>query len=272
MSEKPSDRIEGDGVVVHVTIAAEPATVWTFLSDASRFASWIGAFGGGPPLPGTSIDPKVGGALRVCYPGQGVAAIGKITAMEPMRRIAMTWGYEDGHDGIAAGSAQVEITLTPVADGTFVQLRHSGIPTSEARQGHFGGWKHYLSMLAGRAADQQHADRLAGLWSDYFKAWGEADDAARERLLSNCCEPTVRLRTSFACTDGIESFSQHVANALKHMPGMTLQIDGAPQMIHGFTRVGWKVVAPNGQAVMHGANFASLSVGGKITTLVSFPA
>ncbi len=272
MSEIRLDRVERDEVLVHVLVAAEPATVWSFLSDGDRFASWIGAYGGGPPLPGTHIDPKVGGSLRVCYPGQGVAATGKITAMEPMRRIAFSWGYEDGHDGIAAASTQIEINLTPMPDGTWVQLRHVGIPSDGARQGHIGGWKHYLSMLAGRAAERQHGDRLAGLWADYFRAWSESDEAARRRMLANCCEPAVRLRTAFACTDGIEAFSQHVANALKHMPGVTLKMDGAPQLSHGFTRVGWTVEGPGGQTMMRGENFAGLSLGGKFATMISFPA
>lgn len=265
------DRIEGEDVLVSVMISAEPATVWSFFDDASRFASWIGAFGGGAPLPGTRVEPKQGGAIRVCYPGENVAACGTITAMEPRRRLVFSWGYENNHNSISIGSTEVEITLTPQPEGTLVQLRHRGLPSERVRQEHLGGWKHYLSMLAGRAAQGQYSERLAGLWSDYFRAWAEPDETARRELLQDCCEPDICLRTSFACTDGVEALSQHVANALKHMPGMSLQPDGEPQLVHGFTQAGWKIVAPNGRAVMRGSNFARLSLAGRLAAVASFP-
>src|SRR5262249_6933743 len=111
MKTAPPDRADAEAVVVHMSIAAAPATVWSFMSDGAKFASWIGAFAGQGPAEGTRIDPRVGGELRVCYPG-GHAAVGKITAMEPPRRIAFTWGYEQQTHGIAPGASQVEITLT----------------------------------------------------------------------------------------------------------------------------------------------------------------
>ena len=87
------------------------------------------------------LDPEPGGRLRVGYP-TGQVAGGRVVAVEPDRRIVFTWGYEgDGQAG-PAGSSTVEITLEPVADGTEVRLRHSGLPAGEPPLAHLAGWRH----------------------------------------------------------------------------------------------------------------------------------
>lgn len=271
MTTRKPDFIDDREVQVSVLIAAEPATVWRFLSEAERFAAWIGAFAGQAPLPGTKIEPRVGGAVRVEYPG-GHVARGEITAMEPPRRVALTWGYEAGTPGIPPGSTTIEITLDEAANGTIVTLRHAGLPTPEARRGAFGGWRHYTTMLARFAADLQHTERLEHTWAAYFAAWSETDAAERDRLLASCCETNVRFRSSFACTDTLRELSEHIANAQQHMPGVALTLDGPPQHLHGWSRARWQVVAPNGQIVFRGENVAELSLAGRFERVVSFPA
>lgn len=261
--------IEQDVVVVRMRIAAEPATVWSFMSDAARFTSWIGSMGGGPPQPGTCIEPRVGGALRVVYSPTS-AARGEITAIEAPRRIEFTWGYEDGANDMPVGSSRVELILSAIDGGTLVELRHRGIPNDAARKGHFGGWTHYLSMLSRNAVEAQHAEKLAARVDAYFAAWREADATKRTQLLEECCEPNVAVRTNFACTDDIASLSAHIENSLRHMPGMTLAGDGAPQHLQGHARAAWKVTAPNGAVVFRGSNFYSLSLKSRFTLVVGF--
>lgn len=270
-TERVADAFGDDSVVVSVLIAAAPETVWRFLSDPERFAAWLGAFAGQAPLPGTRVEPRVGGAVRVEYPG-GHVACGMITAVEPLRRVAFTWGYEVGHADFGPGSTQVEILLRAVEGGTLVELRHSGLPSRAEAQGHFGGWKHYLAMLARMASAGQHAETLSRVTEAYFAAWSEADGAARRRLLEACCEPDVRVRTAWACTDSIDELSAHIANGQKHMPGMTLKADGAPQVVHGSARVAWVVVTPDGAAALRGVNFMTMALGGRIRALTSFAA
>jgi uncharacterized protein YndB with AHSA1/START domain len=230
-------------VVVRVQIAAEPATVWSFLSDGAKFASWIGAYGGGPPLPGTRVSPGVGGSVRVEYPG-GQFGAGEVLEAEPPRRIVFTWGYEGGSQGMAPGSTRIEIVLTPVAAGTQVELRHSGIPTEDARRGHKGGWTHYLSMLAREGSAAQHADR--------------------------CCEPDVRVRTRYACTNGVRELSGHIAGALVHMPGVRLKQSGPAQLLHGFACAPWAACSADGKELMRGRNHIALSPSSRVELVVSF--
>ena len=265
-----NDRVTSQGVFVSVDIAATPATVWKFLSDGPRFASWIGAFAGQGPQEGTRIDPKIGGEIRVAYPG-GNAALGKFTAMETGKRIVFTWGYEQEAQNLPTGTSQIEITLTPTAEGTCVQLAHTGLPNEDIKRGHLGGWKHYLSMLAREAASAHHGEAADTAFGLYFEAWSEADESKRLKLLTDSCDPAIRVRTSFACTDGLQKLSDHIAGSLKHMPGFKLSADRKAQQIHGHVRIPWVVKAPNGQAVMSGVNMATLSLDGKLASVVSFP-
>lgn len=263
------DSATAEGVFVSVTVAAAPDTVWKFLSDGPLFAAWIGAFAGQGPQEGTRIDPRIGGEVRVTYPGGHVAS-GKVTAMETEKRIAFTWGYEQKAHGPAAGESNVEITLTPVADGTLVHLVHTGLPTDEARQGHLGGWKHYLSMLAREAAAMQHHEAAQRAMDAYIRAWAEPDAAARMKLLEASCAPKVRVRTSFACTDCLQALSDHIANGQKHMPGIVLRNDGQLQTCHGHVRAPWSLVGPDGKVLIRGVNFATLALTGKLENIVSF--
>jgi len=263
------DSATAEGVFVSVTIAAEPSTVWKFLSDGPLFAAWIGAFAGQGPQDGTRIDPRIGGEVRVTYPG-GHVALGKVTAMETARRIAFSWGYEKQTHGLAVGESSVEITLTPVAGGTLVHLVHTGLPTDEARRGHLGGWKHYLSMLAREAAAMQHHEAAQRAFDAYFRAWAEPDAAARMKLLEASCALDARVRTSFACTDGLLALSDHIGNGQRHMPGIVLRGDGLPQTCHEFVRAPWSLVGPDGKVLMRGVNFARLTLSGKLESVVSF--
>lgn len=259
-----------DTVTVSVHVAAEVNTVWKFLSDGARFGQWIGAFAGQAPLAGTTVEPRVGGKIRVEYPGNQFG-VGRFTAVEAPRSVAFTWGYEGGTHGMQPDSTRIEISLTPAAGGTRVELRHFGIPNDEARSGHRGGWTHYLAMLARNAADGQNAESLPRVVDAWYAAWSEPDETKRLKLLDAACEPDVRVRTSFACTDDAAALSGHIANGQKHMPGMTLKAAGAPQHLHGAATSPWSVCMPDGNAVMRGTNFMKLSSRGRIVELFSFP-
>lgn len=258
-------------VEVTIHISAEPATVWKFLSEPERFAAWIGCFAGQPPLAGTRVECSVGGEVRVEYPG-GAASSGRIVAIEPMRRIEFTWGYPAGPGNagaIAPESTRVEIALSRTDTGTRVTLRHTGLP-EERRADHAQGWRHYLSMLARQAADEQFGRAAAQAVEAYFGAWNQPDASLRAELLGRCCEADVRMRSAFATVDSLAELNDHITNALRHMPGASLRAAGSVQQLHGFARVAWGVWFGGPAPVMRGENVLKLSPAGRLSEIISF--
>jgi uncharacterized protein YndB with AHSA1/START domain len=127
-----------DLVVVERRIAASPATVFSFFSDANRWLRWQGVE--------ADIELQPGGAFRMNVRGDGFAA-GAFLEVVPERRLVFTWGWEDEGLGVPPGSTVVEIELEPDGDGTFLRLTHRGLPR-DAIETHRGGWEHYLGRLA----------------------------------------------------------------------------------------------------------------------------
>lgn len=266
---KPCDTAVDEAVHVSIEIAATIDTVWQFMSDGAKFASWIGAFAGQEPAAGTKIDPRVGGAIRIEYPGNN-AAVGEFTEFALRERIAFTWGYEDAAQGVAPGSTNVEIRLHGTNSGTRVELRHTGLPTPQHRDGHRGGWTHYLSMLARNATASHYEETASAALNNYFATWSEPDGAKRAALLEQSCADDVVSRSGFACTNTRDELAAHIANAQQHMPGVGLFQDGAAQQLHSYATCNWKARGPDGKAVFAGALFAHFDLDGRITEVVSF--
>lgn len=258
-------------VTAAVTINAQPATVWTFLSDTDRFLSWMSFVPGAPTPPGSVFEPRPGGRVRIVFPNGGEAH-GEVVELEPLRRLVFTWGYapDAWKTGLGPGSCRVEVTLDAVPGGTRVTLHHSGPMTEALAKGHEAGWKHYLSQLAVEASRAHHAAHLDATLRDYFAACNEPDEAARTTLLARVCAVDIRVRTPFACADTRDEFSGYIANGLLHMGGATSVLDGTAQLIHGFARVPWVVAKPDGTALFRGVNLLRLAPGGAIAEIVSF--
>lgn len=257
-------------VQVGVTINARIETVWSFLSERDRFLSWMTFIPGAPIPPGSTFEPRVGGALRIVFPNGGEAK-GSVLEIDPPRRLVFTWGYEPdiAKTGLGPGACRVELQLVEIGAGTRVTLTHSGPMSPELAKGHEQGWRHYLALLASQGAAAQHTPGLGAMLADYFAAWNEPDDAARRTLLAKLCEPGVRVRTQFACTDSIDELCAHIGNGLRHMPGMQLALNGEPRHLHGFVRIPWAVKGPQGIAFA-GENFVSLTPHGRIASVVGF--
>jgi len=253
-------------VTLSMTIHAAPETVFRFFTDPARFARWWAAPGGGK----ATIEPRVGGAVRIEYVGGGAVMAGKVLEIDEPRRFVFTWGYEKGNDAVAAGSSRVEIALKEVSEGTLLTLTHSGLPTPEQRAGHRTGWRHYLSCMAVECARDQHGETMTRVVAGWYEAWTTADAAARRSVLGECCADDVELRDAFAAVRGIDELNDHIGNALKHMPGLKLQAAGAPQQVHGFVRSAWKTAGPDGKVVFGGVNFVALAPSGKIARVVGF--
>src|ERR1700722_18122135 len=201
-------------IEIQIEIAARPATVYKFLSDAARFREWLGD---------VTASPSSGGEISVRYPNGNVAR-GKFVELIQDRRVVFTWGYDGSANGMEPGSSTVTIELSPIATGTLLTLRHEGIPTDEARTGHAQGWKYFFTQLAGKAFGAELDSRIPALLECYASATNQPDDAMRFILLEQCWEPDASCCDAMGRGTGREEFSRFIGNAHQMAPGLRLEI------------------------------------------------
>jgi len=148
-----------------IEIHARRSTVFRFFTDAARWARWWGA--------GSTIDPVVGGAAVIVYPG-GERISGVVRELVADQRLVFTYGYEAAGRSIVPGGSLVTITLDELPGGaTRLQLRHD-VDTAATRDAHVPGWRHQLARFAevvGEDAQAGAGDAVAA----WFTSWNEAD-------------------------------------------------------------------------------------------------
>ncbi len=108
------------------------------------------------------IEPGVGGRfveIQDLETGAGFE-VGRVTAWEPGRRLALTWTQVGWPEGVLT---DVEVTFAPVAEGTRVRVEHTGferVPDAETFvSGYDGGWKELLGWFAERGNASRRDDR-----------------------------------------------------------------------------------------------------------------
>jgi len=242
-----------------IEIAAPLEVVFSFFQDSQRFASWWGA--------GSTIQPKVGGAVHVVYPG-GATAGGTIESIDPPRRIVCTWGYS-ASKSMPPGGTRLEITLEPVAAGTRVRLLHSGIPSDAEVPEQQQGWRYHLAQFSKAASAIAHANAARTI-DQWFAGWNTADATEREKLLEGCATPGVVFRDQFSATDGLADLVPHLAAFHVHMPGMSIARSGDVQVCHNTCLVGWQAKGPDGSPMGGGRNFVEFAPDGRIARVHGF--
>lgn len=243
-----------------LVIRAERATVFAFLTDSARFARWMGA--------GSSIEPRVNGAVRIVYPG-GVVAQGQVLALEPPARIVFSYGYASGQP-VPSGSTRVTMLFEPVPGGTRVRLTHD-FAAAAVRDAHVAGWRFQMALFAGVVCAEQHAG-LAARCDAWFAAWNEGDAARRAQLLEDCVCEDVEFRDAYGCVAGRAELAAHITAARQHMPGMRIERDGAPRQVQGRALVDWRVPGPGGSVAARGTNALELAPDGRMERVTGFGA
>lgn len=243
-----------------VDIAAQPGTVFQFLTETESFRQWLG--------PESITGAWTGADLIVRYP-DGHVARGKLTLVEPAKRLEFTWGYEDADSGLPVGATTVRLALEPLATGTRLQLTHAGLPTEEQRAAHALGWNYYLGCLAAVAAEAQHGPGLARLVANYIEAWNETDEAQRAAILAQCWAENGRYLDKLAAVPGREALLAHIGNAQQFSPGAMLELVGRPSHCHGAAQWDWRMTAVDAE-LGAGRCYGRLNADGRLTEVVSF--
>jgi uncharacterized protein YndB with AHSA1/START domain len=241
-----------------VTIQAPPETVFRFFQDSARWAKWWGA--------GSTIESKPGGAIYIRHP-DGTESAGKVLEVDPPNRLLFTYGFVSGKP-FAPGGSRVTIQLEPQRAGTRLTLTHE-LPDGDARDEHVQGWRFQLSLFANVVADEVNANatRYVDLW---FRAWGDPDEVARKRTLTEIATPELRMQDRFSNLDGMDDVLPHIAAAQRFMPGMALQRSGEVRHCQGMVLVDWTMSGPDGKQRGTGTNVFVFSPTGRIEWVTGF--
>lgn len=131
-----------------VEIDAAPGEVFDYLVTEAGMTAWMGQH--------AALEPRPGGGFAVDIAGYAVR--GRYLEVERPRRVVVSWGVAGSLD-LPPGASTVTFTLTPTAQGTRVDLVHSGLPNAEL-DGHADGWAHFLPRLriAASGGDAGHDD------------------------------------------------------------------------------------------------------------------
>jgi len=96
--------------------------------------------------PHAELDLRVGGAIRITmrdpYQEQDYGGGGEFTEIDPPRRLAFTWTWDDD----PSTRQLIEVDFTDQGDRTTVVLTNSGIP-AQAKDDHVCGWQNSFDNL-----------------------------------------------------------------------------------------------------------------------------
>ncbi len=237
-----------------ILIHAPRATVFSFLTDSSRWAKWWGA--------GSTIDPKVGGTVYIKHPG-GVEASGEILDIAPPDRVVFSYGFNSGNP-MPPGASRVTMWFDDEAGSTRVRLHHE-FAEAPVRDEHVQGWRYQLSLFANVVTGLVHAgaEEKVDTW---FGAWAEPDAAAREAMLASVAVPSVQFRDQFSCVDGLAELLPHIAAAQRFMPGLKLTREGSVRQCQGVVLANWKAVGADGAPRGQGTNVFQMGADGRIAS------
>jgi uncharacterized protein YndB with AHSA1/START domain len=151
-------------VRAQVTVAVPAARAFAFFTE--RFDDWWPMshhIGGRPPV-ARVIEPGAGGRWLERAEDGTDCVWGSVLAWEPPRRLVLSWAIDASFalDPDPAHASEVEVTFTPGAAGTRVELVHRHLdrhgetwPALARAVAADGGWPGLLQQYAAAAAGGQ---------------------------------------------------------------------------------------------------------------------
>lgn len=134
-------------------LAARPDRVWRALTDPAALCGWFWP----QAVLGTTadLDLRVGGRFRIDAPKAGIGVSGRYLALEPSRRLEMTWQWLGEQDEMLVAfelAARADPADPAGAADTRLTLLHRRNPDQAALDRHRVGWTECLDRLPARLA------------------------------------------------------------------------------------------------------------------------
>jgi uncharacterized protein YndB with AHSA1/START domain len=134
-----NDRSPGHVLEIERTFDASPEEVFDAWTNEEVLRRWFHA---DPEweTPTAEVDVRVGGRLRLVMrdpqAGEDHGASGEYTVVDPPRRLAFTWTWDDQD----SERQLIELEFTASDGATTVRMTSHGISTEERRDSHREGW------------------------------------------------------------------------------------------------------------------------------------
>ena len=245
-------------VVREVTLPATAETVWGYLSTEGGWSALWGA--------GSTIAAVPGARMAVVYPN-GLTAGGVVQAVEPPRRIRFTWGYDRPGSPIPPEGSAVEIVVSEVPAGTWLQLTHR-VDSEAARDLHVPGWRYQLGLFRDVIARRTLGPRLAERIDAWHAAWSTTDVDARRRALDAAAHPDVTVDEPMAALAGIADVDQWIGQMQGQFPAVVRRT-GPPVLNADAAMWDW-VIESGGASVASGRSVAVVAQDGRFRHVSSF--
>ncbi len=137
---------DGEGVLRIERTFNAPASklfeAWTSVEVLRRW--WHAEHSWATPI--AEVDVRVGGAIRLVMrnpaDGSEYAGRGEFTILEPPRRLAFTWAWENE----PSARQLVEVEFTEHGKRTTVVMTHTGLPNAETDD-YRAGWQNSFDNL-----------------------------------------------------------------------------------------------------------------------------
>ncbi len=127
-----------------------------------------------------------------------------------------------------------------------------------------------MSLLASAASETEFAPRTGDLLGSYFSAWNESDPSKRHSFLEACWEVDGTYLDRMANVSGRVELESHIATARMMAPTMVLKLAGDPNFCQGYLKFDWEVTSGTNDVMFSGTSFARVTLGHRISQLVSF--
>jgi uncharacterized protein YndB with AHSA1/START domain len=141
-------------------IPMQPDRLFALWTEPAQLAKWWAPEGYEPSV--HVLDSRPGGRWRVAMrraDGNEVATSGVYRIVEPPRRLAFTWAWEDA-SGARGLETEVTVTFEATPGGTRLLLLQERFEGAQARDNHSRGWSASFGRLAAMSADTcQHEIR-----------------------------------------------------------------------------------------------------------------
>jgi uncharacterized protein YndB with AHSA1/START domain len=121
-------------------IAMPPERPFALWTEPAQLVKWWAPDGCDASV--HSLDCRSGGRWRVTMrraDGDELATSGIYRIVEPPRRLAFSWAWEDA-SGVRGHETEVTVTFDAVPGGTRLVLVHRHFESREARDNHDRGW------------------------------------------------------------------------------------------------------------------------------------